>query len=512
MALFNRRVLFLFLLCALQSAVLLELNRQALRADGITLRADVAVITADDASYLQPAINHKETGVWKSNAVGTAAYFTRSPGYGGLYRLFLGFLDAEAAVWFLICFQVLLWAMAVACIPELAVGLGISARRGFLLALLVALMPTFSGFLGYTLTEGMSPALLIAYLLFVVLALRSGLWIYLWAACVLMAFILLLRPALLPFAFALLPVFISFWRKHDKPQAQRLRRVQVLLLLILIWLPLSIWQFRSYRISGSWQGIHPIYQWDSNDLYRPIHGAIWDFHKLWGQRGYGFHTRMLWLWDMAQEDRSPEELRENLPDFMATFPERVRSSVDSLQLQEAYVDYYRILLGQQGAVRQNIPMPSEPSGDELELMQRFESLQWEYLRRQWWHAGVWLPVRVYFVDMAAHSNLNMYLFQKSCRGHWFCEFLRHSSFLLHLGIFVLFLPCAALQILRAYRGKGVELFWMLSLPLLSYLGYLAVVQRGVEERYTLPVLIPMLLLIVACAKFLPFGKIERNGR
>ena len=49
------------------------------------VRENRTVKTNDDASYLAPAINFIETGVWKDNSIGKQSHFVRSPGYGIIY-------------------------------------------------------------------------------------------------------------------------------------------------------------------------------------------------------------------------------------------------------------------------------------------------------------------------------------------------------------------------------------------------------------------------------------------
>ena len=73
----------------LLSAMLFNfINTHQLKADGIELRDGQTVITADDASYLAPADNYLENGVWRANSPADNSYYLRSPGYGGIYLIF----------------------------------------------------------------------------------------------------------------------------------------------------------------------------------------------------------------------------------------------------------------------------------------------------------------------------------------------------------------------------------------------------------------------------------------
>lgn len=129
------------------------------------------------------------------------------------------------------------------------------------------------------------------------------------------------------------------------------------------------------------------------------------------------------------------------------------------------------------------------SKDELELSAKFVAYRKTYVREYPFHSYLVVPLKVYF-SLGAHSNLSLYVFQKPWRGNPLMEMLRYFSFILHLGVFILF-PVALI-----YMRKS--LLWLCVYgPILIYLTYLCVVQRGVEERYTLPILIPMVILVVA---------------
>src|SRR5690606_42026076 len=84
-------------------------------------------------------------------------------------------------------------------------------------------------------------------------------------------------------------------------------------------------------------------------------------------------------------------------------------------------------------------------------------------------------------------------FQKVWRGNIFMEIFRYFSVLVHFGIFLCF-PVAVILMRKSVLWLSV------SIPIIIYLGYLCIVQRGVEERYTLPVLIPMLLVVAGAVQ------------
>ena len=98
------------------------------------------------------------------------------------------------------------------------------------------------------------------------------------------------------------------------------------------------------------------------------------------------------------------------------------------------------------------------------------------------------PLKVYG-RMALHSNLSMYIFQKTLRGNPLMEFFRLLFFLLHASLFVL------IWVALAASWRKWPKFAVYAVTAV-YLVYLAWFQRGIEERYTLPVL-PVLLIAAA---------------
>ena len=89
--------------------------------------------------------------------------------------------------------------------------------------------------------------------------------------------------------------------------------------------------------------------------------------------------------------------------------------------------------------------------------------------------------------MILHSNLNLYMFQHTYRGLWWMEALRWSSLIVHVILLSSIFIIPWLRIPRLLRVAAMFA--------LLYLIYLAFIQRGIEERYTLPVLhLAMLLL------------------
>ncbi|HKL02620.1 MAG TPA: hypothetical protein VJ911_03055, partial [Cryomorphaceae bacterium] len=259
---------------------------------------------------------------------------------------------------------------------------------------------------------------------------------------------------------------------------------KVFLFIGLCFMPLLVWQLHVSSIVGEWVGLHPIYHSDSDGLYRPIHQKIWNFHKMTGQTGLEFHRSVNELNQSALGILPAEVAALNVMDRL---PPSVYDVIDRDSLRTAYISYRNILAEQYQVANSGGKLLAETHLEE-KLGQTFFNFRNQYVNSYPFYSWVVVPLQVYG-HISFHSNLSLFVFQKPWRGNPFTEVLRAVCFTLHSLSFLIF-PFAAIYFLRRPAITA------LSLPILIYLGYLVVIQRGVEERYTLPFLIPVLLLCI----------------
>lgn len=485
----KRRVqIFIFLVALISVGSVHYTNRLFLLDSAPELLRDgITVQTSDDASYLAPVKNFLEGKGWKSNAVGDAAYTTRSPGYGLIYLIFRVFSSERIALILLMAFQFLVFAFAVSRIPEIAKLLSLPAKWGILIALFIALMPTFSGFLSYTLTEGVTPALVVLFLYRLSKA-QNGSMAELAKAVLILSFLILVRPAMLIWTAA---PMVLLWKNESFPQ-----KTTLYFSLLLAFVPLFLWQVWASAKTESWVGLHSIYHSDSNDLYRPIHSDIWNFHKSWGQKGVDFHRGMTALWQDALEGASPNATVDTILKGMDTNAVE-ETGVDNLR--NSYLEYYEILSHQASFFKERQPMPGITI-QEARLSSEFQAYRSEYVSHHFFYSNIVVPIEVYW-RLAGHSNLSLYMFQRPLRGKSLMEVFRYFSFFIYCGTFVIF----PFVVLLFFRNRKIQ---MLGLPILLYLGYLCIVQRGIEERYSAPVLIPMFLVVLFALHWLLRNRIS----
>lgn len=440
------------------------------------LRENITVKTSDDASYLGPAESWLVGNGWKTGQAGKTAIAGRSPAYGMMYAGLRSFLSEKAALKSLVILQIILFGFAVTLVPEIGRNLNMSPKLTAAIAICVAVMPTFSGFLSYTLTEAITPSLVLIFL-YTLLRFSSQPNIRGVTLAVILGLLILVRPPMIVWVLPILMLGFS--------PVMNMRFKKVFALLVIALIPILSWQVYISIKTERWQSLHPIYQDDANDLYRPLHHDIWNFHKSWGQTGSDFNNNVNALWADALHQRSGEPGVSNI---MSGLSPEVIETIGYGELENAYLEYFEILQKQVPYSKDVLTIPGM-TDSEKELSSRFVKYRKAFVREYPLYSYVVIPFKVYF-NLGAHSNLSLYLFQKTWRGTPFMEILRYFSFALHLGVFIFF-PIAFLFMRKS-------LLWLcVSTPILVYLMYLCVVQRGVEERYTLPVLVPMFLLVTA---------------
>lgn len=459
-----------------------ELNLRLIKQEGQETRCGQTIITADDRSYLDPAENFIKGMGFRENAPGRGSYFLRPPGYSLFYMAFRSLTNEENALWLLKMAQLLLFSLSVYCLFFIAFACFQSGRWAIVVSIIYGCTPLCCGFLYYTLTEGITPALMIFYAFFLIRAhsqkqRKSKILHYLLGSAV-FSFLFITRPVM-GIAGLALPVFLVY----DYFGKTRIHNFMLLLFVcgFTAAAPMLFWQFRNYHIAGRYVGLHPVYYPENNYVFRPAHRALWEFEKSWGSRGDAFHGSIMPVWKACLEGDSSEHWIDTL---LQNVPEYVINRFGQDQLRDIFGKYRGSMLTQMRYKERGLPMPAVISREEKEVVEGFTALADTFRREFPFRYLLGAPVKT-LGRMIFHSNLSLYMFQHTFRGRWWMEGLRYLFFIIHSLSFSLFL----LALLR--KMKVTHVFTVL-IPLI-YLAYLAFFQRGVEERYTLPVL-PLVLL------------------
>ncbi len=445
------------------------------------VRGERVLTATDDASYLQ-AVDR-----WLGDRPDLQGPLQerpdlRAPGYRVWYLLPRLVLDPLPAQSVLVWWQCLLYAASVVLLWEALLFQGIAAWLRWTIALLFAMMPTFHGFLFHTISEGVTPALSLGVLVCALLAPRSRSWS--WTALAIWSLLVVTRPALAWVGLALVPLlFASFGR------------AKALALLLLALMPTVAWWVSNSLKAGGLVGLHPVYRADEPGITRPTHGAFWELAKSWGARGDQFHPVMEGAYRAALECDTASVYA--LP-FVQLAPEGSLTPEQYLAVHNAFSAWQRF------TCTHLAPALASPAGtiphtsaEEQRIIADLEGITRTWRREHFWHHQVRVPLRV-LKQLIAHSNLNLFLFQSEWRGKPLMEMLRWGSAALHVGSFIGLLFALFLPVPASVRGCAAGA--------LLYVAYLCYVQRGVEERYTLPVL----FLCVCIAPFVVQALVRTN--
>jgi hypothetical protein len=498
----KKKDIAIYILCFLSfiaAAFYNELNLRKAPAD--VIRAGGTIITNDDASYLNPPRNFLDEKGWGEDyGPSKMGRFIRSPGYGLLYLPFLKVLGAPAAITALKYFQYLLFAFSVYWFYFILLALVKRRRLALGCTFLYGCSPFAIGFLSYTLTEGITPAILLyyVYLLFRSTAAqpeRSKNKYYFFAA-LLFAFLFIVRPVLGVFVL-LLPYFVL----HNASGLSLMKRVlKAAFLTVVAFSFMFVWQVRNYRIAGQYVGLHPVYYPDGNTIYRAPFKAYWDFAGCWAEKGDVGFSYMVPLWEAAiRGDTSVTHIAFAL----GQMPAEVVSFFGRQRLTTTFRDYQAAVLYQKPFYDKGLAMPMQLSAAEEKVINDFGALTSAYKKEFPLQYHVVSPLKVVGL-LAFNSNLSLYMFQVSYRGMRWMEALRTLSYALHAACFLMMF--VSLCFFRRARLFSIVFGW---LPFI-YLFYLCYFQRGVEERYTLP-LLPLLLIGLVQAVTLVYERFAKRS-
>lgn len=446
-------------------------------------RQGKTVITSDDPSYLRPAENFIKTGEWKDNSLGTQSYFTRPPGYGILYYVCIKIAGFDSALTLLKTIQLILFTLSVYWLFYISQQLFKGNRIPYYIAIIYGILPFASNFLFYTLSEGIAPALLLYFIYLLFKADISNILrtkrVYFLVAAIVFAYLIILRPQVGLFGL-LLPIFLL--KNYLKYGVKKLLLKIVFFSLIAFSFTL-MWQIRNYKLTGNYVGLHAIYYEDGNSMFRPTLEAYWNFVGGWAQEGQTAYNYMVPMWEAAING---DVAQHYIDDALNTFPEKVIDYFGEERLTNVFREYQATTLIQQQYYELKQPMPKELSEAEHNLIKEFNHLTSEFKSKFWMDYYFISPAKV-FKTMAFHSNLSLHIFQNSYRGNILMEILRYFCFGLHSIVFIML-------IFSLFMLKQTD--WRLgfiNLICFAYIFYLCFFQRGIEERYTLPILSLLIL-------------------
>lgn len=470
--------ILIFIICFITQWTINQKNISNLNNSGIETRLNQTVITADDYSYLNPVENFLKTGIWKESKTGDNAFYQRSPGYGLFSLPFLNFESESKGLFYLKLTQNILQSAIPVLIFYFLLYISFSKKLALIAAILFGISPNLNGFIFYTLTEGITPILVTLFFVLSYKSYHDNNKKTVLLASVTLGFLILTRPVFAILSLLLLPSFIQM----------RLKGITTILGSILITIsPISIWQIRNYKLSNELTNLHPIYSPSNNSVFRLPHQSIFNLVKQFNPNGANYHEWINKLKVASNNNLEYQKIKNPLSIF--------NESSLNLFTEDTLNKYTKLYFQSFKEITQNSNEKKYSETEKL-ITNKFEILKEDYISEHWFESNLFTPFKV-FKDLVFHSNLNLYQFQHTYRGNWFMEGLRYINYIIHVTIFIL--PILIFLLFRKKIGRKV--IWII--PAILYLFYLCYFQRGIEERYTYPILGYLYLI-----NFLFFKKIS----
>ena len=446
------------------------------------LRLGQTIETADDDGYIKTYDRLIEHGSFYDEDLEKYNSVIRTPGYGVSYFIFRLFLNKEKALVAQKIWQFLLFAISVYCLFFIAETLLKNRCWALITTSIYGLFPFSMGFLYYTLTESITPAILIVFIYFLIKASveqsSKKINTYYIFASLSFAYLFIVRPFLGVFGVL---IFVFLWHDYKRGKIVKLSKK------IILYGALSIsfmvfWQVRNYSTLGKITSLHPIYQNEMPGLFRSPHKALWNLFKGWEDNGANFHQTIVPFWERINNGDTTYSSIEQVINKM---PEYVVEYFSKEHLNNVFKKYELAVLSQQHYYQNRLVMSSDITNEEKLVVSELNALEQEFKKEFWFIYHVKTPLKV-FKNLALHSNLSLYIFQSTFRGNVFMEILRWLCLMIHLSTFTLCL-------IYPFINKDIKLITLGGI-VLFYLFYLTYVQRGIEERYTLPLLAIALIL------------------
>lgn len=459
-----------------------ELNLVWLKKDSVSLRINETVKTADDDSYISPALFFLETGEFKNGMPGKGAYFLRPPGYSSIFVVLGTFFNTQTTLKLLKYIQLFLFALSVFCLLYIAYAFIGSKGIAVFITAFYGISNIASGFLYYTLTEGVTPAFVIFFVYFLLKAKdkenRLPKILNYYIGSIIFSFLFITRPVLGVIGLAI-PFFLydEIW-KHKKMKIYHFFTIGLIASSSMLF-----WQLRNVNIADKFVGLHPIYYIENSaGCFRPTHKTLWNLYKGWGTRGSDFHASIVPFWNSAIEGNPSST---DIDVIIGTIPSKVLKKIGKHRFEQMFRSYQESILYQKYFHDNKIPMPQTLPEIEIKTITQINALIHDFKRNFWLDYYVYSPLKV-LKELTFHSNLSLYIFQKTYRGNVFMELFRLMCFSIHSVIYLSL-------IFSFFIKRPLYLNSIFSYSLIIYVGYLIFFQRGIEERYTLPIL-PLVLV------------------
>ncbi len=414
--------------------------------------------TADDASYLRPAENLIDHGVWKDNSIGPSSYVQRPP-ILGLVHLIGMIVFQTKSVWFIFLTALLLHGIGIALLYKLILQFS-NKKNALIFTLIFILSPCFWGFLSYSISE----VFLVSSVIIVTYLALTPHPAQLKRLVLALIVLYLMRPVLV---LIFLPTLFSLIRKFiRKKEGIRLFDRKALLLncsLVLSLGFLIFWEARKLNYTGS-VSPHPIYHSENETIFRRPHEQLTELFKIWEVQPETFHSVTGRNWN-----RTLSDLHE-----IKRYTEGRNAPIKPETLLSLLVKFTNLRVNDSPFFRDSREASEHKYGIEVEMI-RGKIIAAH--RFQYWIKTPLLSAK----ENLFKSHLNLTIFQETFRGNAAMEIFRSAILALILMGYL-----SLLLVPFLIRNRGVSL---ICIGACAYFLFLIGYQRMNEDRYFLPLVV-----------------------
>jgi hypothetical protein len=447
---FNIRILIIAVIGTFLAVLWQEINLSYLRESYPGRIENGFIRTADDASYIQPPLNWKKSGIWTDGSTGKSSFVQRPPGYGMVFLL-ASYIAPSNPYWTLKIIHILCYFLSIVLIAKILSLSRLNERLTLVATTFFAVLPLFNGFIYHTLSESISPVLLLwsVYESFKLHRNEGGYWWWILSN----GFLILVRPQLILFPL----VFVAFMMFK--------KRWKQVVYGTLIFLPFLLWQVRTVTIMGK-PSLHPIYSDTNHSQYRSSHEALGELFRIWEYRSDQFHETLEYIYGDTSSV-ALERAVANLPD---TYREEVRPILKEYQeLSVVQLSHFK-----EGTVNHQLP-------EEKNFIKNTEKVQEMIASEN--KLTNWVITPFYSaMELCLNSHLHLTIFQEKFRGNFIMETARWLSVIVVLSSLF-----ALMFALVWYKSIDRALVVSFVASVLT-IAYLVFIQRLNEERYLTPIL------------------------
>jgi len=415
--------------------------------------------TADDASYLRPAENLIDHGVWKDNSIGPSSYVQRPPIVGIIHLIGIVVFQTRS-VWFIFLAALLAHGIGTSLLYKIILQFS-NKRNALIFSTIFILSPCFWGFLSYSISE----AFLVSSIIITSYIALTPDKLQLKRLVLSLVILYLMRPVLI---LIFIPTLISLCKKRfqDKKQIQLWSKSALLLncSLLLSLIFLTSWEARKWSYTGSISP-HPIYHSENETIFREPHSQLTELFKIWEVQPEVFHAITGRTWNNTLSDLN------DIKRYTTTKSAPIKQEkLLSLLLKFNRLNEYDVkFFGKDGrAVRERRYATSVETTKQQIISEN---------RLQYWINTPFLSAK----ENVFKSHLNLTLFQETFRGNPVMEILRSAILALLLLSYL-----ALLLVPLALKNRSLSLICIGSM---FYFLFLIGYQRMNEDRYFLPVVV-----------------------